>query len=193
MTNFRSDIVALLPQLRASARALTGGDASFADDLVQDTVINALQAEQQYTPGTNLRAWLYTILRNRFCSVVRRRKFSVSVEDEELEQLSWTPAPQEGALEVQAFKTAFMQLSRTHREVLILTIIQGHPYEEVAEMCGCQVGTVKSRVNRARANLKRMLLGEDEPLEVVAESVNDRHVLEELSTGSTPSPTSLAG
>lgn len=161
MSDFRSDIVELLPHLRAAARAITGGDTHFADDLVQDTVINALQAERQFTPGTNLKAWLFTILRNRFCSLIRRRKYNVHVDDEEIERLSWTPAPQDSALEVQAFKRAFMQLSPTHREVLILTIIDGHPYEKVAEMCDCQVGTVKSRVNRARAQLKSMLLGDE--------------------------------
>lgn len=162
MSDFRSDIVAIIPHLRASARVMTGGNSHFADDLVQDTIVNALQAEHQFTPGTNLKAWLFTILRNRFYTLVRRQKFTVSTDDDVLAQLHWAPAAQEGAIEAQAFKRAFNQLSPTHREVLVLTVIHGWPYEKVAEQCNCQVGTIKSRVNRARAQLKKMMLGSED-------------------------------
>lgn len=164
-TNFRHDLTAMIPHLRAFARSLTGGDKDLADDLVQETLVKSMQAEAQFTPGSNLRAWLFTILRNTFCSHVGRKRHKVEVYDEDLEQLAWTAAPQDGRLEAIAFRRAFKKLSPAHREVLVLSVIQGHPYETVAAICGCEVGTVKSRVNRARTLLKQMLLeGDDLPV-----------------------------
>ena len=165
MTNdFRQDLTAMIPHLRAFARSLTGGDRDLADDLVQETLVKSMQAEKQFAPGTNLRAWLFTILRNTFCSHVGRKRHKVEVYDEDLERLAWTAAPQEGRLEAIAFRRAFKRLSPAHREVLVLSVIQGHPYETVAAMCGCEIGTVKSRVNRARTLLKQMLLEGDLPV-----------------------------
>ena len=162
MSVFREDILEVVPHLRAFARSLTGGDVHFADDLVQDTVVNALQAQSQFEEGSNLKAWLFTILRNRFRSVIARKHVKSEIGDEDLERLSTVPAHQESRLEVMAFKQAFMQLSAAHREVLILAVIHGYPYERIASICGCEVGTVKSRVNRARNLLKKMLLGDEE-------------------------------
>lgn len=162
---FREDVAALVPHLRAFARSLTGGDVQLADDIVQDTIVNALQAQHQFTPGTNLKAWLFTILRNRFRSVIARKHVTAEVSDEDLERHSWTPAEQESRIEVAAFKRAFKTLSTAHREVLVLVAVHGLPYEQVAEICGCEVGTVKSRVNRARAMLKRMLLDDELPID----------------------------
>ena len=161
MSVFRDDVVALIPHLRAFARSLTSGDVHFADDIVQDTIVNALQAQHQFTPGTNLKAWLFTILRNRFRSLIARKHVTAEVVDEDLERHYWVGAEQESRIEVAAFKRAFRMLSAAHREVLVLVAIHGLPYDEIAEICGCEIGTVKSRVNRARAILKRMLL-EDE-------------------------------
>jgi RNA polymerase sigma-70 factor (ECF subfamily) len=161
MSVFREDILELVPHLRAFARSLTGGDASFADDLVQDTILNALQAQHQFENGSNLKAWLFTILRNRFRSVIARKHVKSEVFEEDLDQLSSVPATQESRLEVIAFKKAFKALSVTHREVLVLAVIHGCSYERIAEICGCEVGTVKSRVNRARAMLKALLLGDE--------------------------------
>ena len=154
---FREDVVALLPHLRAFARSLTSGNRDLADDLVQDTVVNALQAQSQFTPGTNLRAWLFTILRNRFMSVISRKHVTAEVDDEGIESKWWTPAYQETSLEIDAFRRAFRELTPAHREVLVLAGVHGLAYEEIAEICQCEVGTVKSRVNRARNQLKRML------------------------------------
>jgi RNA polymerase sigma-70 factor (ECF subfamily) len=161
MSIFRDDVAALVPQLRAFARTLTNGDTSFADDLVQDTIVNALQAKDQFTEGTNLKAWLFTILRNRFRSVIGRKHVTaeVAIEDD-MEHLSWVPAEQEARVEVAAFKRAFRRLKPNQREVLVLVAVHGLSYERVAEICSCEVGTVKSRVSRARATLKEMLLGE---------------------------------
>lgn len=164
-SDYRMELTALIPQLRGFARSLTGGDRDLADDLVQDTLVKSMQAEAQFAPGTNLRAWLFTILRNTFFSHVGRKRFKVEVHDEDLERLAWSAAPQEGRLEALAFRRAFRQLSPPHREVLVLSVLQGHSYETIAAMCGCEIGTVKSRVNRARAQLKAMLVDGDLPLQ----------------------------
>ncbi len=165
MSVFRDDVVALVPHLRAFARSLTSGDVHFADDIVQDTIVNALQAQHQFTPGTNLKAWLFTILRNRFRSLIARKHVTAEVVDEDLERHYWVGAEQESRIEVAAFKRAFRMLTAAHREVLVLVAIHGLPYEEIAEICGCEIGTVKSRVNRARAILKRMLLEDELPMD----------------------------
>ena len=162
MSMFREDVLEVVPHLRAFARTLTNGDPHFADDLVQDTVVNALQAQSQFEEGSNLKAWLFTILRNRFRSVIARKHVKSEIGDDDLERLSVVPAFQESRLEVMAFKKAFVKLSPAHREVLVLAVIHGYSYEHIAEICGCEVGTVKSRVNRARNLLKAMLYDEDE-------------------------------
>jgi RNA polymerase sigma-70 factor, ECF subfamily len=164
MADFQDDLVALLPQLRAFARALTGGDAAFADDLVQDTTVKALQARASFAEGTNLKAWLFTILRNNLRSVMRSKRVKSEVSDEGLENLLWRGPTQEDRLEFEAFKRAFKLLSPAHREVLILVGVHGYAYEKAAEIARCEVGTVRSRLNRARNQLKRMLLDGDLPL-----------------------------
>jgi RNA polymerase sigma-70 factor (ECF subfamily) len=164
MADFQDDLVALLPQLRAFARALTGGDAAFADDLVQDTTVKALQARASFAEGTNLKAWLFTILRNNLRSVMRSKRVKSEVSDEGLENLLWRGPTQEDRLEFEAFKRAFKLLGPAHREVLILVGVHGYAYEKAAEIAGCEVGTVRSRLNRARTQLKRMLLEGDLPL-----------------------------
>ena len=159
----REDILPLLPHLRGYARSLTGGDAHAADDLVQDTVVQALQAWDRFTPGTNLKAWLFRILRNRHLTVRERRHRTAEVGVDDLSRHGSVPAVQEGRAELRHFKAAFARLAPSHREVLVLYAVHGLPYEEVAEITGCNVGTVKSRMNRARAALKRMMLGDDIP------------------------------
>ena len=164
-SGLRQEITGMIPHLRAFARSLTGGDRDLADDLVQETLVKAMQAEAQFQPGTNLRAWMFTILRNTFCSHVGKKRHKVECHSEDLERLAWIAAPQEGRLETLAFRRAFKQLSAAHREVLVLSIIQGHSYEAIGAICGCEVGTVKSRVNRARAQLKSMLMDGELPIE----------------------------
>jgi RNA polymerase sigma-70 factor, ECF subfamily len=161
---FREDVAAMVPHLRAFARGLTSGDVHLADDLVQDTILNALQAQNQFTPGTNLKAWLFTILRNRFRSLITRKHVTAEVQDDDLERKWLTPAHQESVVEVTAFRRAFRELSTAHREVLVLVGVHGLSYEQVAAICHCEVGTVKSRVNRARNLLKKMLLEDELPL-----------------------------
>lgn len=155
----RNEIVTQLASLRAFARTLTNGDIALADDLVQDTVVNALQHHDQFVDGTNLKAWLFTILRNRFRSLISRKHVTAEVGDMALEELSVVEPTQEIGLEVDLFKRAFRRLPVSQREVLVLVAVHGLPYERVAEVCGCEVGTVKSRVSRARQQLRDMLLG----------------------------------
>ena len=159
----REAVIPLLPDLRAFARSLGHGDVHLADDLVQDTMMLALRSWGQFRPGSNLKAWLFKILHNRFRSLKRRKQPAAEVARVDLEILSWVPPDQESGLEVAAFRRAFQALSPAHREVLVLVTVQGLSYEQVAGICGCAVGTVKSRVNRARTMLKQMLLGEGEP------------------------------
>ena len=123
MNLFREDVTALLPHLRAYARSLTSGDPQLADDIVQDTIVNALRAQHQFTPGTNLKAWLFTILRNRFKSVITRKHVTAEIYDDYLEQKHWVAPEQESRIELLAFKRAFKTLSRTHREVLVLAVV----------------------------------------------------------------------
>lgn len=159
MSLYREDVVALVPQLRAFARSLTAGHTALADDLVQDTILKALEAQDQFAPGTNLRAWLFTILRNTHLSHLRRQRTRNEVGEESVELFGSVPAVQEGRIEVIAFRRAFAALSEPHRTVLVLVCVEGLPYEEVARVMKCEVGTVKSRVNRARAALRRLILG----------------------------------
>jgi RNA polymerase sigma-70 factor (ECF subfamily) len=161
MEHAREELVALLPQLRGFARSLTGGDSHFADDLVQDTVVLALRSWHSFQPGTSLKSWLLKILHNRFHSQMRRKYKSAEVVREDLANLSWVPSSQHVGLEVDAFKGAFKALKPEHRAVLVLSAVHGLSYEAIAEICRCQVGTVKSRISRARSQLKAMLAGED--------------------------------
>jgi predicted DNA-binding protein (UPF0251 family) len=113
--------------------------------------------------GTNLKAWLFQILHNRFCSVVSRKHVRAETSVDDLSWLASVPAFQESRPEVREFKLAFARLTPAHREVLVLHAVQGLSYEEIAAICGCEIGTVKSRINRARNVLKQMLLGEGGP------------------------------
>ena len=152
----REEIVTHLPALRAFARGLTG-DVSAADDLVQDTVLKAWSKFHLYRPGTNLRAWLFTILRNSFLS--GRRKSAKEVSDSEgsfAAKLASKP-DHDGRLAMQELTVALRQLPDEQREALLLVGALGFSVEEAAETCGCAPGTIKSRANRGRAGLARIL------------------------------------
>jgi RNA polymerase sigma-70 factor (ECF subfamily) len=163
MSASHHEIVPLIPEMRGFARSLAGGDSHLADDLVQDTILLALRGWHQFMPGTNLKSWLLKILHNRFRSLKRRKYLTAEVVSDDLAMLSSTPASQESRLELAAFKQAFKALKPEHREVLVLVAVHGLPYDKVAEICDCEVGTVKSRVSRARSVLKKALLGDGEP------------------------------
>ncbi|MCR8550150.1 RNA polymerase sigma factor [Salipiger sp. P9] len=157
----RDEIVEHIPALRAFALSLTRNGA-VADDMVQDTLVKAWTKIGTFEPGTNMRAWLFTILRNTYYS--NRRKAGREVSDADgifTESLSEKPA-HDGRLQLADFRRAFVQLNDEQREALILVGAQGFSYEDAAETCGVAVGTIKSRVNRARARLAELLKLDDE-------------------------------
>ncbi|MFW5681237.1 MAG: sigma-70 family RNA polymerase sigma factor, partial [Pseudomonadota bacterium] len=146
-----------LPRLRAFANRLAAGDRALAEDLVQDTCANALHAAGRFTPGTNMRAWLCTILRNRFVSTMQRHGRKAEVGDRDLERFGGVSVPQDGRLAMLDFENTFRDLPAAQREVLVLALLEGRRYAEIAERCHCEVGTVKSRINRARQQLRTRL------------------------------------
>lgn len=160
-TDPKEELIEHLPAMRAFAMSLTRNSAA-ADDLVQDAVVKAWSNFDKFQAGTNLRAWLFTIQRNTFYSLYRKR--NREVEDPEglmAGSLSEKPA-HDGRLAMQDFRDAFAQLNDEQREVLILVGAEGFSYEEAAEMCGCAVGTIKSRTNRARKRLAALMSLEDD-------------------------------
>src|SRR3954452_8258655 len=147
----------MLPKLRVQALALTRNRAA-ADDLVQDAAMNALAAQDSFTPGTNFGAWMYRILRNRFISGVRRKRETVDIDDVPMATLA-VPAGQDDRLTLQELQRALAELLPVQREALFMIVLQGMSYEEVGAATNCAVGTAKSRVFRARRYLAARLLG----------------------------------
>jgi RNA polymerase sigma-70 factor, ECF subfamily len=156
----RDALLAATPSLRAFAVSLTG---SFdrADDLVQDTLLRALSHIDRFERGTNLNAWLFTILRNLFHSEYRKRKREVEDVDGSYAARLKTAPDQGSWLDFQDFRAALSKLPPDQREALLLVGAQGFSYEDAANIMGCAIGTVKSRVNRARMRLAVLLSVED--------------------------------
>ena len=154
--DFRAEIIKLVPQLRAFSRGLTGS-RDRADDLVQDTLMRAIAGEHLFRPGTNLRAWLFTILRNRHLSEYRRRRYDGGGIEDVPEALVAVSGNQQSALELKEVQALLMTVPVKLREALILVSAAGLSYEEAAAVCKCAVGTIKSRVNRARAEITAMM------------------------------------
>ncbi|TVP70330.1 MAG: sigma-70 family RNA polymerase sigma factor [Rhodobacteraceae bacterium] len=152
----REEIVTHLPALRAFARGLTGDHAA-ADDLVQETVLKAWSKFHLYKDGTNLRAWLFTILRNTFLSVMRKRAREVSDSDGAIAARLTTKPDHDGRLAMQELNDALRKLPVAQREAVLLVGALGFSVEEAAETCGCAPGTIKSRANRGRATLAKLL------------------------------------
>ena len=154
--SWRDDVIELIPALRAFAWSLSH-NASDTDDLVQDTLIKAWTNREKFELGTNLRAWLFTILRNTYYTHVLRRRREVRDEKGEYAETLRTPPTQDWSVAVRALETALQRLPAEHREALILVGAAGLSYEEAAQICGCALGTIKSRVNRARARLLKIM------------------------------------
>ena len=153
---FRDDLLRALPALRTFALSLTG-DVTRADDLVQETFARAWTKWHHFTPGTNFTAWLFTILRNQLYSEIRKRKREVE-DGEGLQAGKLTAlADQEDAITLKAVWERIGGLPAVQRQALLLVGAEGRTYEEAATLLGCQVGTVKSRVSRARALLVEQL------------------------------------
>ncbi|AQS42207.1 MAG: RNA polymerase sigma factor [Candidatus Tokpelaia hoelldobleri] len=153
---FRQDLLAALPALRAFAVSLAG-KSDRTDDLVQDTIMKAWAKQESFELGTNMKAWLFTILRNEFYS--QMRKSGREVQDPDgifTDNVAVHPA-QYGSLDLQDFKRALDTLPADQREAIILIGASGFSYEEAAEICDCAIGTIKSRVSRARARLTELL------------------------------------
>jgi RNA polymerase sigma-70 factor (ECF subfamily) len=174
------DMVALVPQLHTFARSLCR-DGVRADDLVQEALMRAINNIQRFKPGTNLKAWLFTIVRNEHYSQLRRSKFEAHGIDIELLPEPSVPPDHDGKLELRDLNRALASLSPGQRTALILVSVSGFSYEEAAEICGCAVGTIKSRVARARETLLEMLEGRQPMPEV-----RDTDGVEEVSLENFP-------
>jgi len=158
---FEDLLLRTLPALRQYALALTRNRPD-ADDLLQNTVANALRARESYAAGTNFKAWMSCILRNRFLSDIRRRRESVSVEDAPAELFA-RPASQDGHMALLELRRAMGRLRPDHRLALVMITVQGMSYEEASAALGVPVGTVKCRVFRARKLLHGWLLDDAPP------------------------------
>jgi len=152
----RKAVLGAVPSLRAFAISLCG-NVDRADDLVQETMLRALANIDSFQPGTNMSAWLFTILRNHFRSEYRKRRREVEDTDGHYADSLKSQPEQLGKIELREFREALAQLPADQREALILVGASGFSYEEAAHICGCAVGTIKSRVNRARTRLAELL------------------------------------
>ena len=153
---FKAALLGEITHLRFFALSLTGAPDR-ADDLVQETLIKAWAAAERFQPGTSIRAWLFTIMRNAFNSDYRKSRREVQDTDgDEASRLLVNPE-QSGHLDLEDLKIALRALTREQREAILLVGASGVSYEEAAAICGCAVGTIKSRVNRARQKLMELM------------------------------------
>lgn len=153
---FKQELARVIPHLRAFGRSLSG-NRDLADDLVQETLLKAWAARTRFQAGTNMRAWTFIILRNLFLSQMRRARFKGEWDDVTASRVLAAPAGQEHHVELGDMQRALMHLPQPQREALILVGAGGFAYEEAAEICGCAVGTIKSRVARGRVALEHLL------------------------------------
>lgn len=149
---FRKELTALIPHLRAFSRSLCG-DATLADDVVQDALIKAWAAREKYRPGSNLKAWTFTILRNQFYSIKRRSWRQYSLDPDIAAQTIVSVDTADAAVHLNEMRQALDELPDSQREAIILVGAGGLSYQEAAEVCGVKTGTIKSRVSRARTSL----------------------------------------
>jgi RNA polymerase sigma-70 factor, ECF subfamily len=152
----RDAMLSAVPSLRAFAISLCG-NVDRADDLVQETLLRAWANIHSFEPGTNMSAWLFTILRNLFRSEYRKRRREVPDGDGTYADTLKTQPEQSSRVEFEEFRVALNKLPTDQREALVLVGASGFSYEEAAEICGCAVGTIKSRVNRARTRLAELM------------------------------------
>ena len=155
---FHDQLVAIIPSLRAFARGLCG-NRDLADDMAQDAMTRAWAARQSYTPGSNFRAWMFMILRNHFYTTLRKNSRMVSWDPEIAERVLVVAPAQQDGLNVQDVQAALQKLPPEQREVLILIGANGVSYEEAAEIMGCAIGTIKSRLARGRVALTTLIEG----------------------------------
>lgn len=151
-----NEVVTLIPALRVFARSLCRQPAD-ADDLVQETLVRALEHIDQFTPGTHLRAWLFTIMRNRFYTNTQKSARERTGAEDCVAGTPWVPATQEWAVRGQELLAALNNLPAHYRETLVLVVVLGESYENAARIFDCEIGTIKSRVNRARSMIRQAL------------------------------------
>ncbi|MEO7563835.1 MAG: sigma-70 family RNA polymerase sigma factor [Sphingomicrobium sp.] len=154
--DFKDQLAAVIPHLRAFGRSLSGS-RDLADDLVQETLLKAWAARLRFQAGTNMRAWTFIILRNLFLSQMRRARFKGEWDEITAAKILSAPASQDRHIELSDMQRALMHLPQPQREALILVGAGGFAYEEAASICGCAVGTIKSRVARGRVALEQLL------------------------------------
>jgi len=153
---FKDQLAQVIPHLRAFGRSLSGS-RDLADDLVQETLLKAWAARKRFQAGTNMRAWTFIILRNLFLSQMRRARFKGEWDEITASKMLAAPASQDRHVELTDMQRALLHLPQPQREALILVGAGGFAYEEAAEICGCAVGTIKSRVARGRVALEALL------------------------------------
>lgn len=161
LADFRAQMIAIIPSLRAFARGLCG-NRELADDLAQDAMMRAWGAQDSFTPGTNFRAWIFMILRNQFYTTMRKNSRMTSWDPEAAERLLVEAAPQQHHIHMSDVEKALQKLSPEQREILLIVGAGGASYEEAAEITGCAIGTVKSRLARGRVALAALINGPEE-------------------------------
>ena len=176
---FKRELTAVLPHLRAFARGLCGRP-DMADDLVQEAMLKAWAAQDRFEPGTSMRAWTFVILRNAYLTDMRRNRFRGEYDETVAERILTAPAGQEEPIHLSDLHRALLTLPAERREALLLVGAGGFSYEEAAQICDCAVGTIKSRVGRARAALSSMLEEGDIPQRSTDDDSAHRAILEEL-------------
>ena len=177
--SFHDLLIEHLPQLRPYAMTLTR-DRAKADDLVQETALKAWRAQAQFQTGTNIKAWLYCILRNEHISTLRRNKKQMVPLTDVFEEHLARKGEQEDHVLTRELLTAMDQLPAVQREVMMLNCVSGLSYDEIAATLNCSMGTVKSRLWRARAHMQRYLLDPTEAKQAKIES----HREDRISAGS---------
>lgn len=157
---FKAQMVALIPALRAFARGLCR-DRVLADDLVQEAMMRAWASRHTFITGSNFRAWMFIILRNHYYAGAKKRSRYTVWDPEAAERVLVQDATQEAGLHVEDVNRAMQRLPEQQREILLLVAGAGLSYEEAVEVAGCNIGTVKSRLNRGRAAIKALIEGAD--------------------------------
>ncbi len=176
---FKRELTQVVPHLRAFARGLCGRP-DMADDLVQEALLKAWAAQERFEPGTSMRAWTFVILRNAYLTDMRRNRFRGDYDETVAERILTAPAGQEEPIHLSDMHRALLTLPPERREALLLVGAGGFSYEEAATICGCAVGTIKSRVGRARSALNAMLADGSIPKRSLGDDAAHRAILEEL-------------
>ena len=184
---FQRDIVALIPYLRAFSRSLCR-QRELAEDLAQDALAKAWLSRDRFEPGTNLKAWLFTILRNEFYSHNRRAWRQMHWDDIKGGRIAAPSDPQFWALQLSDTANALHELPDGQREALVLVAAGGFSYDEAATICGAPVGTIKSRVARGRKALLEVLEGDTKLVRraSVRQTGPSEDILEQLATLAPP-------